>query len=129
MSGNVASCTFPHGPEAPRDARRWVGDTVGRLGWRGDEDELALLVSEVVTNAVRYTADAIGITVYAHDCGLWVSVADDGGGRVAPRAADLDDLGGRGLQILDLLCTTWGVVDDRAGKAVWFELACHTGMG
>lgn len=35
---------------------------------------------------------------------------------------DPDALDGRGLTIVDLLSSRWGVRDDRYGKTVWFEL-------
>ncbi len=62
------------------------------MGWHGDHDELALLVSEVVTNALLYTMSDIGVTVYVHDCGIWVSVADNGTGQVILHHAEPSEI-------------------------------------
>jgi len=117
------SMSFPDAPEAPRQARHWLEDAIAGSEHARLHDELMLLVSELVTNAVRYTADDVGVTVYLHECGVWVSVADDGAGRVEMRHADLTDTSGRGLEILDAMSSSWGVIPERVGKSVWFELA------
>lgn len=122
MSGSVVSAAFPDTPDAPRLARHWVAEAVTQLQWPGPVDQLMLLVSELVTNAVLYTGDNIGLTVYVHECGIWVSVADDGTGRVTAREHAIDSTGGRGLEIVDKVSGTWGVITERAGKSVWFEM-------
>ncbi|MEU7744600.1 ATP-binding protein [Nonomuraea sp. NPDC049158] len=54
-----------------------------------------------------------------------VEVADAGSATTAPavRAPTLDDDGGRGLWLVDLLATEWGFRRDETGGSVWFRLA------
>jgi anti-sigma regulatory factor (Ser/Thr protein kinase) len=84
-----------------------------------------LLLSELVTNAVRHAGlradEEIDVTIAVGD-GVRVAVADGGPGFVhdlAARAGRPD--GGRGLFLVDLLATRWGV-DRGACARVWFEL-------
>lgn len=93
---------------------------------RGHLDDAVLLVSELVTNAVRHGVPPITVaTTCGH--GTWrVCVSD--GSPVLPqqRAPSLDGESGRGMALVDGLSSAWGV--DRVatarggGKAVWFEL-------
>ena len=125
MSGSVFATTLPDSFAAPRRARQWIESVVADAAWDGPLDQLKLLVSELVSNAIRYSGDDVGLTVYIHQCGIWVSVADDGAGRVKLRHAGPHEVTGRGLEIVDAVSGTWGVITERAGKSVWFELGDH----
>lgn len=81
-----------------------------------------LLVSELVTNAVRHTRDLLQLEVRARDGRLLVAVTDDAPDPPVLRSRDDEGQSGRGMQIVDALADRWGVTlgDDR--KSVWFEL-------
>jgi anti-sigma regulatory factor (Ser/Thr protein kinase) len=86
-------------------------------------DRAELLISELVTNAVRYGGPPITLSI---DCtgdeGLQVRVSDGSSkGPRRPRATDSDE-SGRGIALVDLLSDDWGVEVHEAGKAVWFRL-------
>ncbi|AJE82610.1 MULTISPECIES: SpoIIE family protein phosphatase [Streptomyces] len=84
-------------------------------------DTTELLVSELVTNALRYGEGDIRLRLLL-DRTLVCEVWD--GGLVQPRrrrARDTDE-GGRGLQLVGLLSTGWGSRRTPRGKTVWFEL-------
>lgn len=89
--------------------------------------DLELLVTEVVTNAVRHggrrPADEIVVRMWADDC-VHVEVVDTG--LPFERRAGPDRLGpsasGWGLFLLDRLTTAWGVEAEPNGKKVWFDL-------
>lgn len=83
-----------------------------------------LLVSEVVTNAVIHGRSDVRLTVRAWPCRVRVEVGDDNSRRPVRVRADEAALDGRGLAIIDLLASSWGVDDREIGKAVWFEVAC-----
>lgn len=90
--------------------------------------DLALLVTELVTNSVRHAgigpASAVGLEVVVRPGRLRAVVSDPGPG-FEPEVADPDDLdeGGRGLFIVEQLASRWGVETEAPGTRVWFELA------
>jgi anti-sigma regulatory factor (Ser/Thr protein kinase) len=89
-------------------------------------DTTELLVSELVTNALRYGEGEIRLRLLLDRtlvCEVWDS------GLVQPRrrrARDTDE-GGRGLQLVGLLSAGWGSRRTPRGKTVWFELALPDG--
>ena len=95
------------------------------------EDAL-LLISELVTNSVRYGKPPLLLALECADGGLRVRVRD--GSSAIPRQTPSfdDDETGRGLTLLDALSDAWGVdpVDDQhgTGKSVWFELRPADGL-
>jgi anti-sigma regulatory factor (Ser/Thr protein kinase) len=81
--------------------------------------DLALLVSELVTNAVRYgvpdpAEDLVELVLWPADGHYWLAVSDpgDGGARgtLKPACPGADAETGRGLLLVDSLAATWGVV-------------------
>jgi anti-sigma regulatory factor (Ser/Thr protein kinase) len=89
-------------------------------------DQVTLVVSELVTNAVRHGStpgDLLRVTVDADDCRTRIEVHDSVRRRPRMRAAPCDDVSGRGLMLVDALCLgSWGSRDTTTGKAVWAEL-------
>lgn len=91
---------------------------------------MALLVSEVVTNAVIHGTAGRGsrvqVTYLLHDDRLHVDVRDAAGGqpRVLRSASVRGELRehGRGLTVVAALAHHWGVVPRVIGKSVWFEV-------
>lgn len=82
-------------------------------------DDLELLISELVTNAVVHTAsDKVCVSVRSGDP-LRVCVRDNGLG--TPELARVD-VGGWGLRLVDMLSTAWGVSRVASGKVIWFDL-------
>ena len=89
-------------------------------------DDLELLVSELVTNAIRHGQPAISLVMHVDPPLVGVEVRDQGPSVPAsvPPEAPLDGAGGRGLLIVDRIASSWGVVpaDLPPGKTVWFQL-------
>ncbi|MFI5802459.1 SpoIIE family protein phosphatase [Streptomyces sp. NPDC051561] len=89
-------------------------------------DTTELLVSELVTNALRYGEGEVRLRLLRDRtlvCEVWDA------GHVQPRrrrARDTDE-GGRGLQLVGLLSAAWGARRTPRGKTVWFELALPDG--
>jgi len=81
-----------------------------------------LVVSELVTNAVRYAQNKIGLRLVLEG-GLFVEVLDDSAALPRLRHADDDDERGRGLQVVSQIAQRWGARRTLAGKVVWCELA------
>ena len=84
--------------------------------------DLALIVTELVANAVRHAGTAITVRLSRLGDGVRVEVADGSTRPLRPRLASLADEGGRGLLLVDALSTRYGVEAERAGKLVWVEL-------
>ncbi len=84
-------------------------------------DTTELLVSELVTNALRHGDGEIRLRLLL-DRTLVCEVWDAGLVQPRRRRARETDEGGRGLQLVDLLSTAWGSRRTPRGKAVWFEL-------
>jgi anti-sigma regulatory factor (Ser/Thr protein kinase) len=105
-------------------ARQGAGELLfDRLSERELIDTL-LMVSELVTNAVRYPIVAAPATVHVHvavaDACVRVEVYDGGHGFDVP--AELPTgIGGLGLVIVDRASSRWGV-SDGPPNCVWFEL-------
>jgi anti-sigma regulatory factor (Ser/Thr protein kinase) len=113
-------------PEAAAVARLALDRLAGRVPARRMRD-LRLLVSEVVTNAVRHAGlregDRIRLRVDVADRHVRVEVHDPGHG-FRPRRPKPDPAraSGWGLYLVDELADRWGVDGDGPGTRVWFEL-------
>jgi anti-sigma regulatory factor (Ser/Thr protein kinase) len=112
-------------PEAAAVARHALADVPTGLP-DGQVQDLQLLVSELVTNAVRHANlaadDLIRLVVDVRGGGLRVEVHDPGGGFV-PREPEPDPErpSGWGLYLVAELADRWGVHSDDS-TLVWFEL-------
>jgi anti-sigma regulatory factor (Ser/Thr protein kinase) len=111
-------------------ARSWVQDELAsRLPAKTPEDlvdDATLIVSELLTNAIRAGCELMTVGLALNTDCLRVSVSDDAPGipTIRPAAPDAD--AGRGLPIVSSLAQEWGV--DRPGpferrKEVWATLA------
>jgi anti-sigma regulatory factor (Ser/Thr protein kinase) len=118
---------LPRSTEAPALARAATKELCKRLPLSDSRCQILLvLVSEVVTNAVKYSdgAGETGITFRATEIGggaVRIEVQDGGTGfQPQPRDPSKAD-GGWGLHLVDQESRSWGV-DASAGTRVWFEL-------
>jgi serine/threonine-protein kinase RsbW len=115
-----------HSVRLSRDATRAV-----LAAWQlGHVDEAAtLLVSELVTNAVRHARGTDVITVDLHAGRAWlrIEVQDTDRHWPQPRIPDGFDESGFGFILVDALASSWGVRETEAGKAVWAELDTQRG--
>ncbi|MFC9925627.1 ATP-binding protein [Streptomyces sp. NPDC127190] len=124
--GDCADWTFAAEPGAVRSARAAVR---GQLhGWDLDclADLAALLVSELVTNALRHAAGPIGVRLVrptGRSDALLVEVSDPLPDPPRERTARPEDESGRGLQLVAGSSRAWGTRPGASGKTVWFELA------
>ncbi|MEV4438577.1 ATP-binding protein [Streptomyces sp. NPDC049577] len=119
-----AEWSFPAEPGAVRTARTLVRDTLREWGMDVVMDITALLVSELVTNSLRYASGPIGVRMYSRPGPtLLVEVSDPLPDPPRERAAEADDEGGRGLQLVALASRRWGTRPGTTGKTVWFELS------
>jgi anti-sigma regulatory factor (Ser/Thr protein kinase) len=103
-------------------ARRAVAEVCRSHGRADLADTAALLVSEVVTNAVLHGDGTVEVRAELSGRILRVEVQDDGVGVPTVRRAGPEAEGGRGLALVDALSSRWGVESLAGGKYVWFLL-------
>jgi anti-sigma regulatory factor (Ser/Thr protein kinase) len=105
---------------APAAARRVVLDRLRDLTpeSRALWDDIALIVSELVTNAVRAGAQDVDVEMHVDDERVDVRITDDAPGWPTQRTAGVEGDDGRGLAIVDELADTWRIVRRGAGKSV-----------
>lgn len=120
-SGQVRTWPLPADPEAVAGARRAAYEQVAAWGL----DELAftaeLIVSELVTNAIRHGEPPIQLRLIRCDT-LVCEVSD--GSSAAPhlRRARSYDESGRGLMLVAQVAERWGSRQTGSGKTIWTEL-------
>ena len=107
-----------------RQARRFVSETLTLWGDEPLVDCAALLVSELVTNAVIHARSAVGLVVSHAGARttVRVEVRDASARPVRLSSFDNDSVSGRGVALVDALAARWGVESESSGKLVWFEL-------
>jgi anti-sigma regulatory factor (Ser/Thr protein kinase) len=116
-------------------ARKWARSRLAGSGISADEpvaETLVLLVSELVTNAVVHTGCPavlrLLLTGVCEDAAggpagtVRLEVADSCDRAPAPRCADGDATGGRGLALVDGLADRWGWTREGSGKRIWCEM-------
>lgn len=115
-----------HSARGPGQARRAVAECFARLGLADEQGEdLLLVVSEMVTNAVRHGAPPVELEVVADEDTVRIAVTDSSPTAPQARVADPDAEGGRGMALVDVLCTEHGVRPQPPGKEVWGALRRH----
>ena len=120
------------GADAPAAVRDALRERLGHLPDRV-RDDLALLLTEVVTNAVRHSgADdgtPVSIELNERRDHVRAEVVDLGDGfeRPARPVPDLTKTGGLGLVLVDRMSRAWGTRRTERGSLVWFELAHDRG--
>ncbi|WP_253194662.1 SpoIIE family protein phosphatase [Streptomyces sp. MP131-18] len=114
--------SFPAERQVVRRARHAVRDTLRAWGLSAVSDAAELLVSELVTNAVRHAHGPVEVRM-VHGTSLLIEVTDPVPDPPRERAPGLEDEGGRGLPLVARESRRWGTRTEPVGKTVWFELS------
>jgi anti-sigma regulatory factor (Ser/Thr protein kinase) len=117
----VTAQRFEPNPESAGRARRFVESQLGDVH---DPDVLhrtLLAVSEMATNAIVHARSPFLVEVDSNGH-VRVAVADRSADLPVPRAPDSLDTSGRGLLLLEALCSRWGAERRPPGKLVWCEI-------
>ena len=120
QSDRVATWDLPADPAIVGDARKQVGAQLAGWGLDYAEFVTGLVVSELVTNAIRHAESPIQLRLI-RDRTLICEVSD--GSSTVPhlrRARALDE-GGRGLLLVSQLTERWGTRQTQHGKTIWAE--------
>lgn len=115
------------GPRTPQEARLFLSEALQSFEVEVDKDAAHLLTSEIASNAVRHGKEPIDVSVSVEEEGLRVSIFDRGSGfnpdeLSFDQSLSADTEGGRGLQLVQLLSSEWGVRRRDEGTEVWFRL-------
>lgn len=116
-------------PSAAGHARRWITDLLARWDLAAAADDLRLVVSELVSNAVLHARTILDVALSVAEGVLELSVSDRDARSPRPRPQRADDAatGGRGLLLVEALSDDWGVAERMEGKQVWFRVAAPAG--
>lgn len=117
-----AQVTVTGEPGSVANVRRFLTGVLDEWGLQSLVDTGALLVSEVVTNALLHARSAADVHISRTAKGIEVEVRDLDARVPAVRVADGDEESGRGLYLLDALASAWGAEPSPSGKRVWFRL-------
>ncbi|MER7779955.1 ATP-binding protein [Streptomyces sp. NPDC096191] len=125
----IPSCEsrFPAVTASIAAARHWVRDCVEGFGGSPHQHRMIqtaeLLVSELITNAIRHGAGPPLIRLTWNGRLLRIAVSDYSDRRPRMRVTQSTEPGGFGMQLLELLAHRWGVTPRHPGKTVWAELS------
>jgi len=101
-------------------ARSLIREPMERWGLEDMIPITELLVSELVTNALRYSPGAVTLRI-VREGALVCEVGDNSAALPRLRQAGRDDENGRGLQVVSQFASRWGARRTRTGKVVWCE--------
>ncbi|MFJ9735717.1 SpoIIE family protein phosphatase [Streptomyces sp. NPDC101171] len=122
-ASQVSTWDIPADPALVAPIRKQVLDQLDRWSLSEVAFTAELVVSELVTNAIRYGARPIRLRLIHDEATLIVEVSD--ASHTAPhlRRAKTFDEGGRGLLLVAQLTQRWGSRHTPEGKTIWAELA------
>ncbi|WP_414166520.1 SpoIIE family protein phosphatase [Streptoverticillium reticulum] len=124
----IATWDLPADPALVSSVRAAVTQRLAEWGLEEIGFSIELLLSELVTNAIRYGTGPIQVRLL-YDRTLTCEVAD--GSSTAPhlRHAAITDEGGRGLFLVAQLCQAWGTRYTAGGKVIWAECPLEMSAG
>jgi anti-sigma regulatory factor (Ser/Thr protein kinase) len=123
-----AETTLWSKPSSVAVARGWVTGRLDEWKMREHRDEMELVASELVTNALPHASEHIALALSVAHATLELRVHDDNHRlprRAPPRSSPRDATSGRGLFILDRVCDEWGVAKQSPGKDVWVRFVLN----
>ncbi len=139
-SGGFVGCiALPAMATSVQTARMHTRDLMEKWDLMSIVDDAELVVSELVTNAVKATnaippnarypelydrLEVICLCLYADGADVLIEIWDPKPELPAPRRGTLDEEGGRGLWLVASLCRSWGTRHpSTGGKTVWARLS------
>lgn len=119
----AVSRRFEPTPFAAPTARTFVTGVLDGWGLHGAADAARLVVTELVTNAVKHARGRFRVTVTRVAGGVRIAVTDTSPYLPMPRTSDPSvATGGRGMHLVAALSATWGTRTHDGGKTVWADL-------
>ncbi|MGH9269689.1 MAG: ATP-binding protein [Ilumatobacteraceae bacterium] len=122
FSSDVFRLRLGQHPTAPGRARRSIGDWLVSVGCPTEVVEaMAVVTSELVTNAIIHADSAPEVTVTLSDGRVRLEVHDTHPAAPVIRPDDDRRVGGFGLRVVEALTDGWGWEPTSGGKRVWVE--------
>jgi hypothetical protein len=118
----VDSWVLGDGLETVKHARSWARNRLEDWQLAPLVEVAELLVSELLTNAIRHGTGRIEVSLLLLDEIVTIAVTDDESHLPRPRRVAADDEGGRGLLLVSALAGRWGARPTASGKVVWCDL-------
>ena len=118
----TAGAEFASDPACVPAGRRFVAARLDDWACSHVTETATLLTSEILTNAVVYGLGPVKLRLRRTDTEVAVIVSDRSRQLPQPRLAGPTDESGRGLNLLEVLATSWGARATADGKDVWFTL-------
>ena len=104
-------------------ARRFVDEVLSRWRCEAVLDDVKLLVSELVTNAVVHAGSEVAVAVRLLPDAVRIEVVDRSSATTLRPSVPAESAeSGRGLLLVETMASAWGVEPMDGGKAVWFEV-------
>lgn len=125
---HVATLDLASDPAVVSDARAFASDLLVAWGLEEMAFTTELVVSELVTNAIRYGKSPIQLRMILQST-VTCEVSDASGTAPHLRRAWAFDEGGRGLLLVAQLPERWGTRHNREGKVIWAEQLIPSGLG
>ncbi|MFE2937491.1 SpoIIE family protein phosphatase [Streptomyces sp. NPDC059255] len=124
----IAEWSVPPDPAAVAGVRAEVSDRLTAWGLEEAAFTTELVLSELITNAIRYATGPIGVRLL-RDRTLICEVSDTSSTSPHLRTAAATDEGGRGLFLVAQFADRWGTRYTAGGKVIWTETALPRGGG
>ncbi|MFF7417892.1 SpoIIE family protein phosphatase [Streptomyces smyrnaeus] len=121
----VAQWDVPADSGAVAPLRAQVSRKLSEWGLEGESFTTELILSELVTNAIRYGSEPIRVRLLYQSC-LTCEVADGSSTSPHLRRAAATEEGGRGLFLVAQLAERWGTRYTPHGKVMWTEQNLHS---
>jgi GAF domain-containing protein/anti-sigma regulatory factor (Ser/Thr protein kinase) len=119
----VEELPLADGPDAVRTARRFTVATLKDRGWTDVVDDAAMVVTELITNALLYGGAPVVLRLMPVRGGVRVEVQDHGEQLPMRLVSTAESMTGRGLAVVGKLSNRWGIDPLPEGKVVWCELS------
>ncbi|CAM5314433.1 PAS domain S-box protein [Streptomyces pilosus] len=117
-----ATTTLPARAASVPEGRAFLSKALAAWDCRDKAHDARLLVSELLTNAVRHGQGPVTLHACRTADELTVEVGDGSPHLPEPRRADEDEESGRGLNLVRMIADSWGVRPTDEGKTTWFTL-------
>jgi anti-sigma regulatory factor (Ser/Thr protein kinase) len=119
----VAVLPLEADPAAGTRARRFAAETLAQWGLSDPLSSVAIVVTELVSNAVRHTNAPVALRLHHTGGRMVVEVSDEDDRPPRARTPSVHEENHRGLLIVETLAQRWGSRPTAEGKVVWAELA------